>query len=59
MESNVCSSRRVLLMPGAMWDLGHFMAYANLYGEIGPENRPEGNRLVLRIMWRGGVKGLS
>lgn len=37
--------------PGAMWDLGHFLLYANFYHEVGAVNRPEGNRLVLRVQW--------
>jgi hypothetical protein len=37
--------------PGVMWDLGPFMLYANGYHEVGAENRPAGNRLVLRVSW--------
>lgn len=42
--------------PGAMWDLGHFMLYANFYHELGAINRPEGNKLVLRVEWVPGRK---
>ena len=37
--------------PGAMWNLGRCLLYANAYHELGAENRPEGNKLVLRIQW--------
>jgi hypothetical protein len=37
--------------PGAMWDLKRFVLYANGYHEIGSENRPAGNKVVLRIEW--------
>jgi hypothetical protein len=37
--------------PGAMWDLGHFNLYANFYRKLGAMNRPEGNKLVLRVQW--------
>jgi hypothetical protein len=37
--------------PGVMWDLKRFVLYANAYHELGAENRPEGNKVVLRIEW--------
>jgi hypothetical protein len=37
--------------PGAMWDLGHFFLYANFYHEVGAVNRPQGDKLVLRVSW--------
>jgi hypothetical protein len=37
--------------PGAMWNLGQCMLYANAYHEFGAENRTEGNKLVLRMQW--------
>jgi hypothetical protein len=37
--------------PGAVWNLGRFLLYANAYHEIGAENRPEGNKIVLRMQW--------
>lgn len=40
--------------PGAMWSLEHFNLYANFYHELGAVNRPEGNKLVLRIQWLPG-----
>ena len=40
--------------PGAVLNLGHWLLYANGYHEVGAENRPEGNKLVLRVQWIGG-----
>jgi hypothetical protein len=37
--------------PGAVWDLGRCLLYANAYHELGAENRPEGNKIVLRAQW--------
>lgn len=37
--------------PGVMWDLGHFNLYANFYHEVGAVNRPQGDKLVLRVSW--------
>jgi hypothetical protein len=37
--------------PGALWDLGHFQLYANFYHELGVVNRPQGNKVVLRVTW--------
>ena len=37
--------------PGIVWDRGKYLFYANEYHEFGAENRPEGNRLVLRVQW--------
>ena len=37
--------------PGAVWDLGRVLLYANAYHEFGAENRPEGNKIVLRAQW--------
>jgi hypothetical protein len=37
--------------PAAVWDAGRFFLYANAYHEFGAENRPEGNKLVLRVEW--------
>jgi hypothetical protein len=36
---------------GAVWDLGWCLLYANAYQEFGAENRPEGNKIVLRVQW--------
>jgi hypothetical protein len=35
--------------PGAVWNSGKWFFYANGYHELGVENRPEGNKLVLRV----------
>ena len=37
--------------PGVMWDRGQFLLYVNGYHEVGALNRPEGNKLVLRLQW--------
>jgi hypothetical protein len=37
--------------PGAVWDLGRVLLYANAYHEFSAENRPEGNKIVLRAQW--------
>lgn len=37
--------------PGVLWDRGRYALYANAYHEVGAENRPEGNKLVLRVQW--------
>jgi hypothetical protein len=37
--------------PGAVWNLGRCLLYANAYHEFGAENRPEGNKIVLRAEW--------
>jgi hypothetical protein len=37
--------------PGAVLNLGRVLLYANAYHEVGAENRPEGNKLVLRVQW--------
>jgi hypothetical protein len=42
--------------PGAMRDLGHFILYTNFYHELGAVNRPEGNKLALRVQWLPGKK---
>jgi hypothetical protein len=42
--------------PGAVWDLGQFMLFANAYHELGVVNRPKGEKLVLRISWLPGRK---
>jgi hypothetical protein len=42
--------------PGVVWDLGKWMLYANAYHEIGAVNRPEGNKIVLRMQWLPGRK---
>jgi hypothetical protein len=34
-----------------VWDLGRCLLYANAYDEFGAENRPEGNKIVLRVRW--------
>ena len=43
--------------PGALWDLGHWLIFANAYHEIGALNRPEGNKFVLRLQWLPSRKG--
>ena len=47
--------------PGVMWDRGQYLLYANGYHELGALNRPEGNKLVLRVQWvpgrRPGIDG--
>jgi hypothetical protein len=35
--------------PGMVWNSGKWFFYANGYHELGVENRPKGNKLVLRI----------
>lgn len=35
--------------PGMVWNSGKWFFYANSYHEFGVENRPEGNKLVLRV----------
>jgi hypothetical protein len=37
--------------PGAVLNLGRVLLYANAYHEVGAENRPEGDKLVLRVQW--------
>ncbi len=37
--------------PGMVWDRGQYLLYANGYHEVGAINRPEGNKLVLRVQW--------
>ena len=37
--------------PGIVWDRGRYLLYANGYHELGALNRPEGNKLVLRVQW--------
>ena len=37
--------------PGIMWHLRPCFIYANAYHEVGAQNRPEGNKLVLRVQW--------
>ncbi len=37
--------------PGAVWDRGPYLFYANAYHEFSVLNRPEGNKLVLRVQW--------
>jgi hypothetical protein len=37
--------------PGVVWDRGQYLLYANGYHEFGALNRPEGNKLVLRVQW--------
>lgn len=37
--------------PGAVWDRGQYLIYVNGYHEMGARNRPEGNKLVLRVQW--------
>jgi len=37
--------------PGMLWDLGKCMVYANAYHEVGAINRPQGNKIVLRLQW--------
>jgi hypothetical protein len=37
--------------PGAVWASKRYLLYANAYHEFGAENRPEGNKVVLRIQW--------
>ena len=37
--------------PGVVWDRGQYLLYANGYHEVGAVNRPESNKLVLRVQW--------
>jgi hypothetical protein len=37
--------------PGAVWATKRFLLYANAYHEFGAENRPQGNKIVLRLQW--------
>ena len=43
--------------PGALWDMGHWLLFANTYHEVGALNRPEGNKVVLRLQWLPSRKG--
>ncbi len=37
--------------PGLVWDRGQYLFYVNGYHEIDALNRPQGNKLVLRMQW--------
>jgi len=37
--------------PGAVLNLGRVLLYANAYHEVAAKNRPEGDKLVLRVQW--------
>jgi hypothetical protein len=37
--------------PGAVWHSNRCFLFANAYHELGAENRPKGNKLVLRMEW--------
>ena len=37
--------------PGVVWASKRYLLYANAYHEFDAENRPEGNKIVLRIQW--------
>ena len=37
--------------PGIVWDRGQYLLYVNGYHEVGALNRPQGNKLVLRVQW--------
>ena len=37
--------------PGCVWASKRYLLYANAYHEFGAENRPQGNKIVLRIQW--------
>ena len=37
--------------PGVVWDRGQYLLYANGYHEVDALNRPQGNKLVLRLQW--------
>ena len=39
--------------PGVVWAMKRIQFYANAYHELGAENRPAGNKIVLRIQWIG------
>ena len=43
--------------PGALWDMGRWILFANAYHEVGALNRPEGNKVVLRLQWLPSRKG--
>ncbi len=43
--------------PGVLWDMGHWLLFANGYHEVGALNRPEGNKVVLRLQWLPSRKG--
>ncbi len=43
--------------PGTLWDMGHWLLFANAYHEVGALNRPEGNKVVLRLQWLSSRKG--
>lgn len=40
--------------PGMVWDRGQILLYANGYHEFAALNRPEGNKLVLRVQFISG-----
>ena len=42
--------------PGVVWDQGPCLFYLNVYHEVGAVNRPEGNKIVLRVQWIPGRK---
>jgi hypothetical protein len=39
---------------GAMGEVGSFLLYANAYHELGAVNRPEGDKVVVRVQWLPG-----
>ncbi len=43
--------------PGVLWDMGHWLVFANAYHEVGALNRPEGNKVILRLQWLPSRKG--
>ncbi len=43
--------------PGAVWDMGHCLLFANAYHEVGALNRPEENKVILRLQWLPSRKG--
>lgn len=45
--------------PGAVWQLGRCVLYANAYHEVGAENRTAGEKLVLRMEWTFPTAGNS
>ena len=37
--------------PGMVWDRGQYLFYINGYREVGALNRPQANKLILRVQW--------
>ena len=56
-QSEIRPERVGAIGPGVLWDMGHWLLFANGYHEVGALNRPEGNKVVLRLQWLPSRKG--